>query len=61
MQQNLIKIQEELDIIRILSRLSMLASENGSVGSEHFSLIFKDIEERCWKISELVEQNESVI
>lgn len=59
MQQNLMhKIYCELDMIRILSRLSICAIQNDSVDSKNdsFEFIFKEIENRCWKISEEVEK-----
>jgi hypothetical protein len=58
-QQNLIKIQEELDTIRALSKLSMSVLTNESIEIERFCFIFRDIEERCWKISELIEKFEN--
>lgn len=48
----------ELDMIRILSRLSTCAINNDSDDSKNDSLelIFDDIEKRCWKISEYIEK-----
>jgi hypothetical protein len=52
------KIYYELEIIRILSRLSVFAVENESVDAKNYSLkyIFEDIEKRCWVVSEYLEK-----
>jgi len=58
MQQNLTqKIYQELDMIRLLSRMSGFAIHNEAQNIEqnHFEMIFEDIEKRCWQISEFVE------
>lgn len=63
MQQNLTdKIICELDMIRTMSRLSIFAIQNESKETENDSLelIFKDIEKRCWNISEYVEKSENL-
>jgi hypothetical protein len=63
MQQNLTdEIYLELEIIRIMSRLSVFAIENESedVGETHLRSIFQDIEKRCWNLSECVEKLENL-
>jgi hypothetical protein len=60
MQQNLTdKIIFELDMIRIMSKLSVFAIQNESKETENdsFELIFEDIEKRCWNISEWFEES----
>ena len=59
MQQNLTgKICQELDMIRILSKLSCCAIQNEAenIEQDSFILVFEDIEERCWQISEFIEK-----
>jgi len=59
MQQNLTdKIYNELDMIRLLSRISkfVVSSDNEVIKEDSFNLIFKDIENRCWQIAEWVEE-----
>jgi len=59
MQQNLIdKIYYELDMIRLLSRMSKFVVTNNDeiIKEDGFNLIFKDIENRCWHISEFIEE-----
>jgi hypothetical protein len=53
-----IEIYYELDMIRVLSRITGFAAENGinNLDEDSYSLVFKDIEKRCWEISEKVEQ-----
>lgn len=61
MKQNLInEIYVELEIIRILSRLSKFAAENESecAESHYLKYIFSDIEKRCWNITENIEKIE---
>ena len=53
-----IKIYEQLDIIRIMSRLSICASiyEAKNLPCDYQRIIFEDIIEHCWNISEYVEE-----
>ncbi|OGI22875.1 MAG: hypothetical protein A2287_10350 [Candidatus Melainabacteria bacterium RIFOXYA12_FULL_32_12] len=58
MQQNLTdKIYQELDMIRLLSKMSHFAiqSEAENIDQDSFMLVFEDIEKRCWQVSELIE------
>ncbi|OGI00380.1 MAG: hypothetical protein A2287_09270 [Candidatus Melainabacteria bacterium RIFOXYA12_FULL_32_12] len=62
MKQNLInKIYYELDMIRLLSKMScfVIQNEAENIKQDDFQLIFEDIEKRCWQISEFVENIES--
>lgn len=54
------KIYYELDMIRILSKMSgyVIINESEDIGNDKFKLIFEDIEKRCWLISEYVENME---
>jgi len=59
MQQNLtVKIYNELDMIRLLSRMSKFVVSNDKeiIKEDDFNLIFKDIENRCWQVTEWVEE-----
>ncbi|OGI02608.1 MAG: hypothetical protein A2104_10510 [Candidatus Melainabacteria bacterium GWF2_32_7] len=59
MQQNLTdKIYQELDMIRLLSKMSCFAiqSEAENIDQDSFMLVFEDIEKRCWQVSELTEK-----
>ena len=63
MQQNLTKkIYDELDMIRLLSRMSGFAIKNEAqnIEQDSFMLVFDDIEKRCWQISEFVEEWENI-
>ena len=63
MQQNLTqKIYQELDMIRLMSRMSGFAIqyEAKNLGQDSFKLVFEDIEKRCWQISEFVEEWDNI-
>jgi len=62
MQQNLIQeIYSELDMVRIMSRMSVFAIETESkeAANDSLKLIFKDIEKRTWNVSEFLEKIEN--
>jgi hypothetical protein len=59
MKQNLIfEINEELDIIRTIARLTRSAVQTDSeeAGEDRLIAVFNDIEKHYWKIGELFEQ-----
>lgn len=63
MQQNLIKkIYLDLDMIRIMAKLAIVAIKNDSekIGEDVLEYIFEDTEKRCWNISENVEKLENL-
>ncbi len=58
MQQNLIQeIYNELDMLRVLSKLANYALINDAkdINEDCYILTFKDIENRYWRITELLE------
>ena len=54
------EIYYKLDMIRLLSRMSAFAMKNDekNLGADSIELIFKEIEGKCWQISELAEKLE---
>jgi hypothetical protein len=59
MEENITnEIVQELDMIRILSKMSkcVIINEFENINYSHFKLVFEDIEKRCWNISDLVEK-----
>ncbi len=59
MQQNLIQeIYDELDMIRVLSKLASYAfiNEAKDINEDCYILVFKDMEKRYWQIVKLFEE-----